>query len=252
MALEYEETTEGGDEFKQGAGGWWIRVIAIVVFMVIIVAYAAQTLQLVQWLFADGNWFMQIVTMFVCDGCATGYAMAEMFYRFRLRRSKHVVFGMWIVTFTLSTLATVIQMYLSSTHNIPHSIDPQIIALAYGLVILAFVVNIIAITVIFRMEHGASQPQRRYLDDGPRGRKGLPRQTVHPVPVAASVVPSTDKVTALPRNAVMKQWQAILDAADVPGDHAEEFLEGLRAKGVEVPEEVIARYRDPEPERKKA
>lgn len=169
--IEYDE-----EEFQQSGAGWWIRLIGIIAYGMLIVAYATQTLQLVQWLIRDGNWFMQIITMFVCDGCATGYAMAEMFYRFRLRRSKHLTFGMWIVTFVLSTAATVIQMYLSSTHNIPHAIDPSIITIAYGLIIIAFVVNIIAITVIIRMEYGAALPTRRYLDDKPKTKKARPQQ----------------------------------------------------------------------------
>jgi hypothetical protein len=170
------------DEFQQSGAGWWIRVIVSIAYAVIIVAYGWQTFELVNWLFPPDNLFMKIVTMFVCDGCATGYAMGEMFYRFRLRRSKHLTFGMWIVTFALSTAATMIQMYLSSTHNIPHQIDPGIIILAYGLVILAFVVNILAITVIVRMEYNAAQPARRYLDDLPRRPRVQP--TVQSVSLA--------------------------------------------------------------------
>ena len=165
MAEQFED-----DEFQQTGAGMWIKRIGIIVYMAIIIAYAIQTLQLVTWLFPDDNWFMRGVTVFVCDGCATGYAMAEMFYRFKLRNSKQTVFGMWIVTFILSTAASVIQMYLSSTHNIPHTLDVSIISVAYGAVIIAFVVNIIAITVIIRMEHNASLPVRRYLDDKPKRR----------------------------------------------------------------------------------
>lgn len=179
MSQEYDD-----DEFQQSGGGWWIRLLGVIVYILVIVAYAVQTLELVQWLFPDGNWFMQIITVFVCDGCATGYAMAEMFYRFRLRRSKQLTFGMWIVTFVLSTAATVIQMYLSSTHNIPHVIDPNIITLAYGLIIVAFVVNIISITVIIRMEYGASQPVYRYLDDRPKQKKQKAASQVQVQPVS--------------------------------------------------------------------
>src|SRR5579859_8024883 len=124
-------------EFEQTGGGWWIRLVGIVVYMAIIIAYAIQTVQLVGWLFPADNVFMKGVTVFVCDGCATGYAMADMFYRFKLRKSKHIVFGMWIITFVLSTAASVVQIYLSSTHNIPHTIDTNIITLAYGLIIAA-------------------------------------------------------------------------------------------------------------------
>ncbi len=169
-----QEQYEEEEDFQQSGGGWWIKWIGIIVYIAIIVAYAIQTLELVAWLFPGDTWFMKSVTVFVCDGCATGYAMAEMFYRFRLRKSKHLVFGMWIITFALSTAATVIQMYLSSTHNVPHAIDPTVISIAYGLIIVAFVVNIVAITVIIRMEHGASHPAHRYLDDKPRKRLPLP------------------------------------------------------------------------------
>lgn len=162
-------------EFQQTGGGWWIGKLGIIVYMAIILAYAWQTLQLVGWLFPANNVFMQGVTVFVCDGCATGYAMAEMFYRFRLRRSKQLVLGMWIITFIFSTVATVIQMYLESTGNIPHQINGNIIAVAYAVVIAAYVVNIIAITVIIRNEHNAGQPTRRYLDDKPRNRRAVPQ-----------------------------------------------------------------------------
>ncbi len=164
-------------EFEQGGAGWWIRLIGILVYVAIIVAYAIQTLELVTWLFPADNVFMRIVTVFICDGCATGYALAEMFYRFRLRKSQWIVFGMWIVTFVFSTAASVIQMYLSSTHNIPHSIDQTVISVAYGIVIAAFVVNIVAITVVIRFEHSASQPVRHYLDDKPKRKRQIPQES---------------------------------------------------------------------------
>lgn len=165
------------DEFQQTGAGWWIRLIGCIIYGAVIIAYAYQTLELVNWLFPADNWFMKVVTVFVCDGCATGYAMAEMFYRFRLRRSKQLVFGMWILTFVLSTAATIIQMYLSSTHTVPHLIDAGVVTVAYGLIIVAFIVNIIAITVVIRMEYGASQPKRVYLDDRPKKAK-VQRTTV--------------------------------------------------------------------------
>lgn len=204
MATNIQQTSYEED-FQQSGGGWWIHKIGIIVYVAVIVAYAVQTLELVNWLFPSDNWFMRVVTVFVADGCATGWAMAEMFYRFRLRRSKHLAFGMWIVTFILSTSATVIQMYLSSTNNIPHKIDPGVITIAYGMVILAFVVNIIAITVIIRMEHAAGQPQHIYLDDKPKGRRTIVQ------PVQVTQVPATAAQTAQlsPADA---QWLANLIA----------------------------------------
>ena len=150
---------------NQSGGGWWVRLIAIIVFIAILIGYAFQTLGLVSWLFPSDDLFMQVVTVFVCDGCCVLYSMADMFYRFRLRKSKNIVFGMWIVTFVSSTIATCIQMYLTSTHNIPHAINPLIVAVAYGLIIAAFVANILAITVVIRAEHLAGQPEHVYLDD---------------------------------------------------------------------------------------
>lgn len=198
MAQEYQ--TDDELDFRQSRGGKAIKVIGLVVFVAIILAYALQTLQLVGWLFPDNNWFMQTVTVFVCDGCATGYAMAEMFYRFRLRASKDYVFWMWIVTFIFSTAASVIQMYLSSTHNIPHDIDPRIISVAYGIVIAAFVINIIAITLIIRMEHNASQPKHRYMDDKPQKRvQKTQQQSVQFAQTAsAQAEPITDPLQAAP------------------------------------------------------
>ncbi len=197
------------DDFQQSGGGSWIKWLAIIAYIAIIVAYAVQTLELVGWLFPADNVFMKGVTVFVCDGCAVGYAMAEMFYRFRLRKSKYLVFGMWIVTFVLSTAASVIQMYLSSTHNIPHSIDSTIISVAYGVVIIAFVVNIIAITVVIRMEYAASQPQHRYLDDGRRRKQ--PPQTVVVQQEAQRALPPRQRTdeelkAEMMRNPIYREW----------------------------------------------
>lgn len=191
--MEYEYLD---DNFEQSGGGMWIRVLGIVVYLVIILAFAWQTLELVSWLFVDENWYMKAVTVFVCDGCASGYAMAEMFYRFRLRWSKNIVFGMWLVTFASSTLATIIQMYLSSTNRIPHNIDPGIITIAYGIVIAMFVVNIIAITVVIRMEYNASQPKRIYMDDKEYRKRHQRVRIVEQAPAAKLVTanPSRDHV----------------------------------------------------------
>lgn len=238
MSYQYDE-----EEFKQTGAGWWIRLLGVIVYMLVIVAYALQTLELVSWLFPDSNWFMKVVTVFVCDGCATGYAMAEMFYRFRLRRSKHLTFGMWIITFILSTAASVIQMYLSSTGNIPHKIDPAIIAGAYGLIIVAFVINIIAITVIIRMEYGAAQPAYRYLDDRPK--KVAPQRLAQPTTRVAEVSePSlTDKVkqlfgagettpepAQLANTASVPAPKNVLDALTSAGFDVNEVLAALQAK----------------------
>jgi len=212
--IEYDE-----DEFQQTGAGWWIRLIGCIAYGAVIIAYAIQTFELVNWLFPADNWFMKIVTMFVCDGCATGYAFAEMLYRFRLRRSKHITFGMWILTFIFSTAATVIQMYLSSTHTIPHSIDMGIVSLAYGIIIVAFVVNIIAITVIIRMEYGAGQPKRVYLDDRPKKAKVVPpKTTVAPVSLGqiASVPQIPDKKTVTLTEAEWKYIESVLKAKQDP------------------------------------
>jgi len=168
MQEEYQE------EFRQTGGGKWIQIIGIIVYIMIILAYALQTLGLVSWLIPGDNWFMRIITVFVCDGCATLYALAEMFYRFKLRATKNLVFGMWVITFVLSTIATVIQMYMQSVNLIPHTIDTSVTTIAYGVIIAAFIVNIVAITVIIRMEHAAGQPVQRYLDDM-RVKKSLPQ-----------------------------------------------------------------------------
>lgn len=197
-------------EFDQSAGGWWIRVVGVVVYMAIIVAYAIQTVQLVGWLFPADNVFMKGVTVFVCDGCATGYAMADMFFRFKLRKSKYIVFGMWIVTFVLSTAASVIQIYLSSTHTIPHTIDANIITMTYGLIIAAYVVNIIAITVVIRLEYGAGKPQHRYLDDGNRRR----RIRLQPQPARLAQTASTSVPTDEEIEQTLQRFHAYRDARE--------------------------------------
>lgn len=190
--MEYEYLDE---DFEQSGGGKWIRVIGIVVYLVIIVAFAWQTLELVGWLFPSENWFMKVVTVFVCDGCATGYAMTEMFYRFRLRWSKNIIFGMWILTFFSSTSATIIQMYLSSTDRIPHQIDPGVITIAYGIIIAMFVLNIIAITVVIRMEYNAAQPKRIYMDDKQYRKRHIQRvRVVEQTPKVLAANPSRDHV----------------------------------------------------------
>lgn len=191
MSEEFDQ-----EEIQQTGAGWWIRLIGCIVYGAIIIAYAVQTLELVSWLFPADNWYMKVVTVFVCDGCATGYAFAEMLYHFRLRRSKNLVFGMWVITFVFSTAATIIQMYLSSTHTIPHAIDANIISLAYGIIIVAFVVNIVAITVIIRMEYGAAQPKRVYLDDRPKKARVQPRTTV-------TALGQTTQMPAIPEKTVV-------------------------------------------------
>jgi hypothetical protein len=182
MQYEYED-----EDFEQTGGGKWIRLIGITAYMLIIIAFAWQTLELVGWLFPKENWFMKAVTVFVCDGCATLYAMAEMFYRFRLRWSKNLIFGMWLVAFLFSTGATVVQLYLSSIDRVPHQIDPGITTIAYAIIIFAFVVNIIAITSVIRMEYNAAQPKRLYQDDKEyRKRRSVQRvRVVEQAPVRA-------------------------------------------------------------------
>lgn len=183
------------NEEQESGGALWIRIIFFIVYCCFIIAYATQTFELVQWLFPDDNNFMRGVTVFVCDGCATGYALAEMFYPFRLRRSKQLVFGMWIFSFVLSTIATVIQIYLQSIHRIPHTIDFGIILVAYGLIIVAFVAQITVLTIILRMEIGASQSKRVYLDDKPTKQK----TTIQPVPLAqtAQMPPIPEKTVTI-------------------------------------------------------
>jgi hypothetical protein len=186
--------------YRQSGGGQVIRVVAICAFIAILVAYALQTMSLVSWLFPQDDLFMKCVTVFICDGCCCGYGMGEMFYRFRLRSSKNWCYTMWVVTFILSTAATVIQMYLSSTHTIPHTIDSQVIVWAYGLVIAGFIVNIIAITCIIRAEHNAGLPAIVYLDDTP-GELAAP-VTVHQLATAtapghqAKALPAKKKLAA--------------------------------------------------------
>lgn len=202
--MQYEHDDE---DFEQTGGGKWIRLLGMVAYTLVILAFAWQTLELVSWLFPDENWFMKAVTVFVCDGCATLYAMAEMFYRFRLRWSKNLIFGMWIVAFLFSTSATIVQMYLSSINRIPHQIDTGVTTIAYAIIIFAFVVNIIAITSVIRMEYNAGQPKRVYQDDKEYRHRRSPQRV--------RVVESARVTPALAAPAIAASKNQVLDPQQV-------------------------------------
>ncbi len=138
-------------------GSFWIILIAVVVYVLMILAFALQTMELVNWLMPT-NLFMRVATVFSFDGCAALWAALKLFYKFNRVRSKTIVTGLWYTSFGLATIASIIQLYLSSTTRLDFTVDPGIISVAYVTVIVAMTVNIIALTFFLSMEYEAYHP----------------------------------------------------------------------------------------------
>ncbi len=119
MEQEYEEVEYAGQETEHSKGNMALIGLFAIVYVLLIAAYAWQTTELVMWLFPTDNWAMKVMGVFVCDGCAILYAAGETFYKFRMRRTFHLVGLMWAITFFMSTVASAINLYMTSANRIP-------------------------------------------------------------------------------------------------------------------------------------
>lgn len=137
----------------------WIPLMLGAAYVAITIAFAVQTYELVQWLMPADNVFMKWATVLVFDGACVVWSLTRTFTKvYHKHVSQQIVNGMFWFSFALSTVASVIQLYLSSTTKLNFHVDPNIIAFAFGTVIVAFVANLVALVCYGHAEMSASNP----------------------------------------------------------------------------------------------
>ncbi len=168
---EYEN-----EEQEHHEGSWLISWGLPIVYVGLVFAFGIQTWELVAHLFPAENLFMQIATVFSFDVMAAIWLGVKTFGRFRLYSSLSLVRWMFRITFTLATIASVIQMYLNAVHFLYQSVDHNIILFAYALVVISFAGNLIALSYLLSSEHDAKNPKKII------GSGYMPKQVKRPPP----------------------------------------------------------------------
>ncbi len=138
----------------------WISAILPIIYVGAIVYFAYQTWELVDHLFPSENLPMKIGTVLTFDFMAAIWMCVKMFARFRVWANYGLAKGMWRATFALATGASAIQMYLSAVAFTYATVDVRIIYIAYAMVVVAAVVNIVAVGHFLNTEWDAAHPRK--------------------------------------------------------------------------------------------
>jgi hypothetical protein len=150
---------------RKTTGQWLIPAIFFVVYIGILAVFAVQTYLLVDWLFPAQNFFMKVITVFTFDGIALLCAAAEAFYSFRRRSAHQIVRVAWGVSFIGSCLCTGVWMILSASTKLDFVVPYWIIVLAYVIVTLVFILDIVLGTFAAMAEWRATHPLLDYDDE---------------------------------------------------------------------------------------
>jgi hypothetical protein len=190
------------------AGGFWIAIIVLGVFLAGLITFAIQTWELVTVIFPDENLFMKVGAVVSLDVMSIIYAATEMFYPFKDQNTKHLATGMWLVTFVLALVASCIYMYISSLHLLHGVLDITWLAVAYAIVILAMAGNVIAVTCGIRLERSAKEREQAGPTTSTAAPASQPAAPKQPALVPAQNVPDYSTIVKDITAAVVAQMQA--------------------------------------------
>ena len=118
-----------------------------------IVLFGWQTWEFVDWLLPSERLLMKILAVLNFDGFSYVWLAAGLFLARILQsttRSFTLIAG--IVDFVLSLACTVIQMTLQSAERFFIHIDPNVVYLAYAVIVIALVINITTLMAIVHIE----------------------------------------------------------------------------------------------------
>jgi hypothetical protein len=221
---------------KIGVVGWSIIIVLSLLFTCAVGLFAWQTWEFVNFLIPQENWLMKYLAVANFDVMSLVWLLGELILRPWLDHNTKVTMGIaGGIDFLLSTAATVIQLTVvaSLRFTATTDINPILIYIAYGVIALTLVVNIIAFIIVIRVEwpYIIGEKMRPQIPSPPQGGQYLtPQYAPQTMQLAqSSQLPSftQEQVARLLQDAQHDAWEQGRSSVQAPA-HPRSLAEQIR------------------------
>jgi len=133
-----------------------LRFVVRAIYIALLILFAWQTIEFVQWLFPDEQLIYKVL-VFVCfDVMAFVWAMVDLFYHFADQDgARTIVRWGWAVTFILSLGASILYLSIQGYYRFHLPITADMLNIGYTVSIVALVFNILILTGFLYKEETA-------------------------------------------------------------------------------------------------
>jgi hypothetical protein len=163
----------------------------------LLLLFAWQTWEFVNWLFPDDELTFRILTFVCFDVMAFLWAICDLFYHFTDYAARTLVRWGWGITFTLSLVASVLFLSIQGFFRFHLQISVDMLNVGYGVSIVALVFNILILTgFLYREVTARTQAEINHRTYVRRKTRSVTNAVLPGVTLA-----NAGNVTALPHNA---------------------------------------------------
>jgi hypothetical protein len=143
---------------KNHTGNIGLFIIMTAVYVGLLMLFAWQTWQFVNWLFPDDQILMKILTVLCFDIMALLWSCLDLFYRFASRGARTLVRWAWAISFILSLLASVFYLIIESMFRFQVTLTQSAINVGYGISIVAVTLQVLFVTFWLYLEWNVRHP----------------------------------------------------------------------------------------------
>jgi hypothetical protein len=169
-----------------------LLVIFGIAYIGLLLLFAWQTWEFVNWLFPDDELTFRVLTFVCFDVMAFLWACCDLFFRFTDPTSRTIVRWGWGITFTLSLAASILFLSIQGFFRFHLQISADMLNMGYSVSIIALVFNILILTAFLYKEITA-------IAQATANHKAYVRRKTHSVTTQALPGVTLSNVTALPQ-----------------------------------------------------
>jgi hypothetical protein len=144
---------------KAHTGNAGLFIVGTAIYLGLLMLFAYQTWQFVDWLFPSDQVLMKLLTVLCFDVMALFWACVDMFYRFASKGARTLVRWAWGISFFLSLIASIFYLVIESMFRFRVELTQQTVNIGYGITIFALTLNILFLTFWLYQEWGARHPR---------------------------------------------------------------------------------------------
>src|SRR6266487_3347611 len=145
MSEELEEAPEPGYN-------WVFWIIGGFLYIGLTIYFGWQTWTFVDWLFPGDQLLMKALTLISFDVMSVFWGGLDLFYKFASPGAKTWVRVSWVVTFILSSIASVLYLVVESVFRFHLTVSSSTVNIGYIVSIIAVIYNIIALVLWIYLE----------------------------------------------------------------------------------------------------
>jgi hypothetical protein len=204
-------------------GGNGLFIIMALIYVSLLILFAWQTYEFVDWLFPSDQVLMKILTLVCFDVMALLWACLDLFYRFAIREARSLVRWGWGISFVLSLLASIFYLIIKSMFRFHLEIDQTQVNIGYGVVIAAVTLQVVLVTFFLYLEWNARHPYQDEYEAQPHTPSRRPANRTAPSRIrVAQTVEAPRRVKQLPSPAPTDEEEDEIDEEDLEDETEEQ------------------------------